>query len=173
MGTAASGDVARFHALFEANWAFVERYARRRVVDSVAADVASEVFVIAWRRLAEVPADPLPWLYGVARRVVANQRRSSARADRLVDRIGGVLVTDHPNVGPHVDPALAVAASMAFAAAFNRLTESEREVLALVVWEGLDARSAAAALGCGVGAVTMRLTRARRRLRSFLLEEER
>jgi RNA polymerase sigma-70 factor, ECF subfamily len=171
--TDCSGDAERFRVLFESNWGAIERYARRRVDAAVAADVAAEAFAIAWRRIDDVPADPLPWLYGVARRVVANQRRSSERAGRLVDRIGNVLVARGNDGALRVDPACSVPASMAFAAAFNRLPEPDREVLALVVWEDLDARRAAAALGCGVGALTMRLTRARRRLRSLLSEEER
>jgi RNA polymerase sigma factor (sigma-70 family) len=159
--------------LFEANWAAVERYARRRVDEAAAADVAAEVFVVAWRRLDEVPPDPVPWLYGVARRLVANQRRGSQRADRLVERIGSVLIAERGARALRLDPADTVAASMAFAAAFDRLSEPDREVLGLVVWEGLDARRAAAALGCGVAALGMRLTRARRRLRVLLSEEER
>jgi RNA polymerase sigma-70 factor (ECF subfamily) len=37
----------------------------------MAPDVVAETFLVAWRRLDDVPADPLPWLYGVARRVLA------------------------------------------------------------------------------------------------------
>jgi RNA polymerase sigma-70 factor (ECF subfamily) len=59
---------------------------------------------------------------------------------------------------------------LAFETAFKRLSEGDQEVLALITWEGLDARRAAVALGCSVGAVTMRITRARRRLRRLLEE---
>jgi RNA polymerase sigma-70 factor, ECF subfamily len=171
--TAEPGEAARFRVLFEANWAAVERYARRRVDEAVAADVAADVFAVAWRRLDEVPRDPVPWLYGVARRVIANQRRSSERSSRLVDRIGTALVAERGAGALRVDPAQTVATSMTFAKAFDQLSEPDREVLALVVWEGLDARRAAAALGCGVAALSMRLTRARRRLQALLSEEER
>lgn len=160
----------RFRLLFEEQWQPVYRYARRRVEESAAADVAADVFAVAWRRLDEVPPDALPWLYGVARRVVANHRRSVERSDRLVARVGGVLIAS----GGHVetDALTSVTDQMTFAAAFQRLPEPDREVLGLIVWEGLDARRTAAVLGCGVGAVTMRLTRARRRLRALLDEEE-
>ena len=78
-------DVERFRTLFEQAWPDVERYARRRVGPDASADVAADTFAIAWRRFAELPHDPLPWLYGVARRVVANHRRGAERAGRLVD----------------------------------------------------------------------------------------
>src|SRR6202012_2965598 len=97
------------------------RYARRRVAPDLAADVAAEVFVIAWRRLADLPESPLPWLYGVARRVVANQIRAEGRAARLQDRISAQPV---PIGGS--DPAVEVTASLTLAAAFDRLTPEDR-----------------------------------------------
>jgi RNA polymerase sigma-70 factor (ECF subfamily) len=171
VGTVDDAEVDWFRVLFESHWDAVERYARRRADREVAADAAAEVFAIAWRRRADVPSDPLPWLYGVARRVLANQRRSAQRAGRLVDRIGNVLIAEGDQDSWTADPADVVTGSRAFAVAFSRLSEPDREVLTLVTWEGLDARRAARALGCGVGAVTMRLTRARRRLRVLLAEE--
>jgi RNA polymerase sigma-70 factor (ECF subfamily) len=163
-----SAEHVRFCALFEAHYAAVFRYARRRVADDLAADVASEVFVVAWRRLGEVPLEPLPWLYGVARRVVANQRRGQERALRLSERVAvhaGAAQREQRRRG---DPGEAVTASVSFATAFGRLSVDDREVLALVAWEGLGAREVAAVLGCSVAAVTMRVHRARRRLRGSL-----
>jgi RNA polymerase sigma-70 factor, ECF subfamily len=150
----------------------VEGYARRRVDEALAADVAAEVFAVAWRRLDDVPRDAVPWLYGVARRVIGNQRRSSQRAGRLVDRIGDALIVERGTGALRTDPAETVTTAMAFAAAFDQLSEPDQEVLALVVWEGLDAKRAAAAVGCGVAALSMRLMRARRRLQALLSEEE-
>jgi RNA polymerase sigma-70 factor (ECF subfamily) len=170
VAAADSTEVARFRTLFESHWDAVARYARRRVDPSAVADVASEVFVVAWRRRDQIPADPLPWLYGVARRVVANQRRGAARADRLVDRLGQSLPADLDEVRRRADPAGTVPAALDFAAAFDRLPEADREVLALVGWEGLTGREVATALDCTLGAVTMRLSRARRRLRDLLAE---
>jgi DNA-directed RNA polymerase specialized sigma24 family protein len=67
----------RFEGLFRQNYAAVRAYALRRAPHDVAQDVAAETFLVAWRRLDDVPDDALPWLYGVARRVLANQRRSA------------------------------------------------------------------------------------------------
>ena len=144
----------------------VFRYARRRISADLAADTASEVFLVAWRRLPEVPSDPLPWLYAVARRVVANQRRSTARFGRLADRVFANAATASAHEVDGVEET--VTSSVAFAAAFNRLSDDDREVLGLVAWEGLGARDAAVVLGCSATAVTMRLHRARRRLRAKL-----
>jgi RNA polymerase sigma-70 factor, ECF subfamily len=156
----------RFRTLYEAYYLAVFRYARRRISADLAADAASEVFLVAWRHLPEVPPDPLPWLYAVARRVVANQRRGAARFGRLPDRVFANAATTSAHKVAGVEET--VTSSMAFAAAFNRLSDDDREVLGLVAWEGLGARDAAMVLGCSVTAVTMRLHRARRRLRAAL-----
>lgn len=156
------GSREQFSALYEATYPAVLRYARRRVEGDVSFDVVSEVFMIAWRRLDEVPSVyELPWLYGVARRVIANQRRGAGRAVRLAERVA-VSAGTTSSAG---DPADQVAESMGVAAAFAELSTADREVLALVVWEGLGARDVARVLDCSVAAVAARLSRARRRLR--------
>src|ERR1700733_1908946 len=77
----------RLEALFIAHADDVLAYAQRRSDAETADDVLSEVFVVAWRRLEEVPADPLPWLLACARRVLANQRRAERRRAAFVDRL--------------------------------------------------------------------------------------
>lgn len=139
-------------------------YLRRRS-DAGAADAAAEVFLVAWRRLDDVPADSLPWLIGVARRVLANQRRSRRRRHALVARLSG-----RREVAP--DPSDLVAGD-ALRTAFGRLSAPDREALALVSWEGLSPGRAAAALGCTPAALAVRLHRARRRLAAHLAEVER
>ena len=69
----------RFESLFREHHAAVRGYALRRGPPDMAPDVVAETFLVAWRRLDDVPADPLPWLYGVARRGLANARRSADR----------------------------------------------------------------------------------------------
>jgi RNA polymerase sigma-70 factor, ECF subfamily len=151
---------ARFDACFRAHYAEVLAYALRRLGErSAAEDVAAQTFAVAWRRLSALPADPLPWLFGVARQVVRNETRSARRRVRLIARITG---QDPPR--PAHDPAEGAAARSAIVAALGRLGEGQREVLRLAAWEGLDARRAAAALGCSPAAYTLRLHRARRRL---------
>jgi RNA polymerase sigma-70 factor (ECF subfamily) len=158
-----SGEAAaaqRFEALFEANYARVLAYALRRVDRQVAEDVAAETFAVAWRRLAAVPADELPWLYGVARRTIANQRRGNRRRAALLAR----LSREAPAALGSADVAGAIAERAAVVAALERLSERDRETLRLIAWEGLDTARAARAAGCSSGAFAVRLHRARRRL---------
>ncbi|MBG0567354.1 sigma factor [Actinoplanes aureus] len=82
MGDDAPGE-ERFNRLWHEHAAAVLAYARRRVDEAQADEVVAETFVVAWRRLAEVPVAARPWLFGVARRVSANQRRSERRWDAL------------------------------------------------------------------------------------------
>ena len=70
MGPSATDDRERFSGLFEAHYAQVHAFAARRVGRDLADEVTAETFLVAWRRLEAVPAEPLPWLYGVARNVV-------------------------------------------------------------------------------------------------------
>lgn len=149
----------RFSALFRRHYDAVLRYALRRTEPAGAADVAAEVFLVAWRRLDDVPAEPLPWLVGTARYVLANQRRSHQRSERLRLRLRRER---DPSPGEHaeLDPR--------WAAALRGLSAADQEVLALVAWDGLTAREAAASLGCSTPAFTTRLHRARRRLAAGL-----
>jgi RNA polymerase sigma factor (sigma-70 family) len=158
----------RFRTLYAAHYTAVFRYVRRRISGDLAADATSEVFLVAWRRLPDVPTAPLPWLYAVARRVVANQRRSAARSALLANRIFLDAAAQTAGTDGVEDR---VASSIAFAAAFSRLPDDDREVLGLIAWEGLTARDAATVLGCSTTAVTMRIHRARQRLRAELESE--
>lgn len=138
-------------------------YAIRRTKDRAAAeDAVSETFLVAWRRLDDVPEDPLPWLLGTARKVLANQRRAAGR--RTPD---GPMVPLEA-VGDPADPSAGVADRVAdreaFAAAFAALSDSDREVLALISWDGLAPREAATVTGCSAATFSLRLHRARRRL---------
>jgi len=158
----ASKDVeAEFDACFRAHHAEVLAYALRRLGERGAAeDVAAQTFAVAWRRLDALPADPLPWLLGVARHVIQNETRSARRRSRLLARITG----QHREMAAAADHADSVSERSAILAALGRLSEGDREVLRLAAWEGLDARRAAVALGCARGAYALRLHRARRRL---------
>lgn len=146
---------ARFEALFEAHYGAVLAYARRRASSDVGADVAAATFEVAWRRLDEVPDEALPWLYGVARRLLANTRRADVRRQRLWSRLRAL--------GP-AEPADVAAEEPGARAALARLRPQDREVLMLVAWEGLNPEAAANSLGISTGAFAVRLHRARQRL---------
>jgi len=152
----------RFASLFADHYEEVVAYARRRVGPDAAQDVVAETFLVAWRRLGDVPPDVLPWLFGVARRIVANQRRSAARNESLRRRLA-----DQPAARGR-DPAEALANGEAVVAALRRLPDPDREALMLAAWEGLDAQRAGLTLGCSARAYTVRLHRARQRLERIL-----
>jgi len=151
----------RFEICFRDNYAAVLAFTVRRLPDrATAEDAASETFAVAWRRREFIPEEPLPWLYGIALRVVANQRRSGRRRRRLGDRLEGEAGLWAPAPEP-VD-------ALHRRDAFGRLSEDEREVLRLVAWDGLDTREGASVLGCSTAAFRVRLHRARRKLAKHL-----
>jgi RNA polymerase sigma-70 factor, ECF subfamily len=146
----------RFEGLFRANYPAVRAYALRRAAADAAQDVVSETFLVAWRRLDDVPADALPWLYGVARRVLANQRRTANRGAALQDRIAGAT----PRAAAS-DPGDSAGDAEILRLALGRLSEPSREALMLVAWHGLSGPRAARAAGCSRATFAVRLHRAR------------
>src|SRR5206468_5258019 len=149
----------RLEDMFDRYAGRVYAYAARRSTPDVAGDVVAETFLIAWSKLDTVPEESLPWLLGVARRVLANRRRSDERREAFTARRAREL-----RDSPSLDSADAIATRMAIEQALDRLPPSEREALTLVAWDGLDVRSAAAASGCSPARLSVRLHRARRRL---------
>lgn len=129
---------------------------------AAADDVVSEVFVIAWRRLDQAPPDELPWLLGIARGVLANQRRADARRLALRDRLVASAVTG-------IEPAPDWSGGESdVLLAFGSLSQRDQELLLLVAWDGLDRVQAARVLGIGTTTFSVRLHRARRRLERAL-----
>jgi RNA polymerase sigma factor (sigma-70 family) len=149
--------------VYERHAAAIRAYAARRVEPDAVDDVVAETFAIAWRRLPR-EGDPLPWLYGVARRVVHGHRRSHSRRGALLERIAGR--GGDARAAP--DPADRIGGDPALARAFATLTDNEREAIGLIAWEGLSHADAARAAGCSPGAFAVRLSRARARLRVAL-----
>ncbi|BCL12445.1 RNA polymerase sigma factor [Micromonospora sagamiensis] len=156
-------DRARFVELFRRHYGAVMRYAARRVGSDRAPDVVSETFLVAWRRLSDVPvADPLPWLYATARHLIGNEIRGRSRQARLTSRMGEVVemvAADHADV---------VVDQVRVRRALAELPERDQEALRLAAWEGLDASAAARAMGCSRTAYKVRLYRARTRLAAAL-----
>lgn len=150
---------ARLESLFAAHAAVVLAYARRRTDSTTADDVLSEVFVIAWRRLEQIPPEPVPWLLACARHVLAHARRSEHRRAALIERLAAT------------PPRTEVPAELSdgvLGRALASLPEHDREVLLLVAWEGLSAQQAATVLDCSPRTFSMRLHRARKRLSAAL-----
>lgn len=165
-----SGRRERFERIYDANYERILGYAlRRSYAADDAADVVAETFLTAWRRLDDVPEGERArlWLYGTARKVLANQFRTLRRQRRLVDRLRTDLpclvgdVTSLPE-GPDV---------RAVGAAFARLTRSDRDLLIMVGWESLDAGEIATVVGCSRATARVRIHRARQRFEQALAEE--
>lgn len=152
----------RFDQLWRDHAPAVVRYARRHVLPDEVEDVVAETFVVAWRRLDEVPPFGLPWLLGTARNVSANVRRSRHRREALTGRIAADL--DEP-VWPET-----TGDDDEVTAALHRLSDADRELLTLIAWDGLSHEEAADALGCSRGALKVRLHRARSRFAALLGE---
>ena len=146
----------RFELLYAKNAVAVKAYVLRRADAASADDVVAEVFVVCWRRFEEVPSDPLPWLLGVARRVLSTQRRGERRRVALRERLGEVSEPE--------STALQVVEDGVLVAALARLSDRDRELLLLIAWDGMSPTQAAAILGVKPATVRVRLLRARRRL---------
>jgi RNA polymerase sigma-70 factor (ECF subfamily) len=159
----------RFRRLFDDTERDLLSYAVRRVQrPEDAADVVAETFLVAWRRLDDVPpgAQARLWLYGVARRQLANQRRGQLRRSQLVDRLRaelpGALAAAAAGASSEDERAAGVRAALA------RLGEEDRELLMLSSWEGLAPAEIATVLELPAVTLRSRLHRARKRLRTEL-----
>jgi RNA polymerase sigma factor (sigma-70 family) len=160
----------RFTDLYDRHYRSVLGYALLRTEHGMAEDVSSETFLIAWRRLDELPDPALPWLLGVARNLLAKQWDSRHRRQRLVDRIAALNTSqDHLilDIAEHVvdrETALAALAT---------LPEQDVEAMALATWHGLPPDQAATVMGCSARTYNVRLHRARKRLDRALGAEAR
>jgi RNA polymerase sigma-70 factor (ECF subfamily) len=143
----------RFEQIYAEHVDAIRAYIRRRAPEDVVDDVVADVFLVCWRRLDDLPSDALPWLYAVARKTLANDRRRRARtAYSPID------------VGHEPEPV----GDSTLARAFAELSDTDREVLRLVAWEGLSLRDAARVLDCSPVACRVRYHRAKSRLASRL-----
>jgi RNA polymerase sigma factor (sigma-70 family) len=155
----------RFDALFSATHRRVLGYVLRRGASPTdAEDVVADVYVVAWRRLDDIPwDDPLPWLIGVARNVLRSRQRARRRNDALLGRL-------RSEPGP--EPAAVTVADdiAAVRRALAALSDPDRELLQLAAVEELSPAQIAVALGCTAVTARVRLHRARVRLRAALEE---
>lgn len=156
---------AEFRRLFAEHNRHVLAYALRRAEQRAdAEDVVAGTFAVAWRRFADAPAEELrlAWLYAIAARVLANQRRSLRRLAALRSRLRAQPPAETPE---RADLSEVVAA-------LRELRPEEQEVLRLAAWEGLTNAELAVALGCSENAAAIRLHRARKGLAEKLVKEE-
>ncbi len=154
-----------FRRLFADYNRHVLAYALRRTGQRAdAEDVVAGTFAVAWRRFADAPAEELQlaWLYAIAARVLANQRRSLRRVAALWSRLRELPEPPPGDRGEFAD----------VLAALRALRPGDQEILRLAAWEGLSGTELAVALGCSENAASIRLHRARRRLTEQLKKDE-
>jgi RNA polymerase sigma-70 factor (ECF subfamily) len=150
----------RFETLAALVYEPLQRYARRRVHPDSVDDVVSETMLVLWRRLDDVPQHrQLPWVYGVARKVISNHRRAVTRHLRLVGRVEVEPRQEATGDGP-LDAELATALAT--------LSETDRELLHLWAWEQLDPSEIAVVQGLTPNAASIRLHRAKGKLKKNL-----
>lgn len=152
----------RFESLYWTHHRDLLAFIRRRTITDSAEDILSETFVVAWRRIDEVPEEARAWLFGVARNVMSNHARAQNRQLALRIRMQTEPAPRQEDI------ASAIASRADLVAGWNRLTQSEQEVIALVAWDGLSHEQGAMVLGCTKSSFAVRLFRARRRLLHLL-----
>jgi RNA polymerase sigma-70 factor (ECF subfamily) len=159
-----------FETLVRSHQRSVLNYCARRASRADAWDAASEVFLVAWRRFDDLPAESevRAWLLGVAYKVLSNQRRSAARRIRLFERVASIETTTAVLAGePFIDSPVDGTVLDALA----RLKPTDREVLQLTLWESLSREEIAQVLGVSTDAVHKRYSRAKKRLGDELAKE--
>jgi RNA polymerase sigma-70 factor (ECF subfamily) len=157
-----SGKEAPFELLYTAHHRAILAYCARRCPRWDAWDAAAEVFVVAWRRLDDIPPaeEARAWLIGVAFRVLANQRRSAGRRARLFERAS----RDRAWAPMPDEQVLRNEEDREVMEALSRLSRTDREIVQLTLWEELTPGDIAAVLGISRAAVDQRYARAKKRL---------
>lgn len=141
-------------------------YAYRRTLSpEEAKDVVADTYLITLRRIDRVPERALPWLFAVARRVLANRTRAAASEERALARVSA-------RHGSAPDAFAEILALEALNQALACLSADDQETLTLVEWDGLSNKEAAEVLGCAIPTLTVRLHRARRRLARELQRDQ-
>ncbi|MGQ0847873.1 MAG: RNA polymerase sigma factor [Actinomycetota bacterium] len=157
------GRDVRFAEFYDRFHRHVHAYCHRRTQAAAVEDAVAETFLAAWRKADEIPPGEhaLPWLYGVAHRVLTHQWRTAFRSQRLAEKLSSLGVT--PTTLPEEVVILEQEASQILAA-LAALNATDREILRLTAWEELSHDEIALALGISVGAVRQRSYVAKKKL---------
>lgn len=140
----------------------LRRFLARRTDPATAEDVLAETLLVCWRRLDDLPAEPLPYAYGVARHCLANAQRSARRQERVAAKIAAV---DPPRA---TVPGPGEGADDVLTEALARLRPDDAELLRLWAWEQLGPGEIATVLDITANAASIRLHRARQKLKDAL-----
>lgn len=165
-------DPERFAVLVRRHGPAVVRYVTRRIGQERAEDVVAETFLVAFRKRASFQdqgRDCLPWLYGIATRLMHRERRNEVRQLRLL-AVSGIDPVTAPFTDRIEDAVAARGVRQRLAAAMAELPVNQRDALLLLAWAGLSYEQIAVATGAPLGTVQSRISRARRRLRQSLAD---
>ena len=163
----------RFADIFDRHYAAVFRFAERRVGRDQASEVAAETLARAFAKRGSFRLDAagaLPWLLGIASKLILHERRRFVRYLAAVERASAELQTADPegDLGA-ADRRLDAPGDWArMRAALLQLADTDRELLLLITWDELSYEDAAAVLGLPIGTVRSKLHRAKARLRELL-----
>lgn len=157
-----AGDQEAFERLYREHFEAIYAYVTRRAARADTPDLVANVFATAWRRIPDVPDPPEEklWLFGVARRIVSQHNRGTSRRQRL-----------NVKVGSNVPPVVAEGSHEPWGLEekvlniLDGLKPEDRELVTLIVWDGLTHAEVAAILGCSANAVGIRWHRVLKRLR--------
>jgi RNA polymerase sigma-70 factor (ECF subfamily) len=153
---ATSTEEARLESLFYEHFSAIRTYTRRRAPEAMVDDVVAETFLVAWRKIDDLPDDVRPWLLGVARKTLSTQLRSARRRTSLVEKLRSAEPAEAFSQVDGTDSELV--------ASLERLSAADQEILALAAWEELKPREAAVVLGVSPAWYRVRLHRAKKRL---------
>jgi len=159
-------EMQRFTTLYDTHQRQVYGYAVSRAGRQAADEIVSDTFLVAWRRFGELPEPALPWLLGVARNLIREQARQTARQESIEAELRSWTAQEPTGA----DPAEVVTDRQVVLSALAAMSADDRELLTLVAWHGLTAREAARVVGCSSATYFVRLHRARRRLEAAVEE---
>jgi RNA polymerase sigma-70 factor (ECF subfamily) len=153
----------KFAAAYDSYFRHVYAYCRRRTDLDRVDDAVADTFLTAWRRIDAMPDgdSALPWLYGVAFKVISHQWRSSNRKQKLERKlvaIGAPLQEAADHLVVHRDEIAQLMLAVA------KLSDPDVEVLRLALWEDLSTGAMGEALGIPANTAKQRYHRARNRL---------
>jgi RNA polymerase sigma-70 factor (ECF subfamily) len=127
-------------------------------------DIEADVWTIAWARKDAAPTElelELPWLFQIARHVLANHIRKNVTRRKISNTL-------NPDELTSLAADALVLLNEEIVGVFSVLNASEREVMALTVWEGLKPAQISVVLGVTPNAVSIRMNKARKKISEYL-----
>ncbi len=163
-------DEETFSDLYERYLSRVRAYCRRRVPGEAVDDLVADVFAVVWRKIDETPEEPktLPWLYRIAYLTTSNTWRKGSRRRLLATRLE---IEPTPSADSLEDQIIVRHEVRTALSCLDELRPSDRELIRLSGWEGLDHQQLSAVLDLKPEVLRQRLHRAKKRLASLYEEK--